>query len=345
MTRPTFISHRHADAEIAQTLRNYLVDWGIKDVFLSSYPQSGLKITGDLNNEIRDNLLRAKLVVLIFTHENQDWSWCAYECGLASEPKEGRTNLIIIQCTSDKPRILDHKYLVKLTQRDIVRFCHQIHKDDDIWPGVKALDSEVGDDDISRRAQSLLDDLTKAVPRYRREERSRWDCFSIEMDEEAISLLESLSWDDEAGQQKIHEIVVENASVHKDYGLPEYHFGYDSFPEGIKLDELVQRWRSRIPKSEAYPDGWIDATIKDLWLAATNRPAEATWHLFRSVWRQNKEWLTLSLSSAIRETDGRMTFRFYCYLVPGIVAESILRDAAEGGDRSEVVRLRNSKAS
>ena len=345
MSRFTFISHRHTDAEIAQALRNYLVDCGVKDVFLSSYPQSGPRIVGELDDEIRINLLRAKLVILFFPSSDQDWTWCAYECGLAGDPKGGRTNLAIFQCTDDRPHILDHKYLIKLNEIDITRFCQQIHKDENMWPGLRALGADISDIDISRRARGLLDDLEKAVPRYRREEKPRWDSFCVELVHDAVAELEELSWDDENEKSRICEIVAGQGCVSKSFGVPEYHFGYDALAEDTKLEELIERWRSRVPRDESYPDGWIDALAKDLWLAATNRPAEATWQLFRSVWRRNREWLTLALSSATRETDGRMFFRFFSYLVPDEVAELILASSKGKPERSRVVRLQSDRAS
>jgi hypothetical protein len=90
MTRPLlFISHRHADQPIADVLRKFVTDrsGGRIAVFQSSSAQADNPRVGrELQQELKEHLWEAGVVVLVYTSPEEDWSYCMWECGVATHP-------------------------------------------------------------------------------------------------------------------------------------------------------------------------------------------------------------------------------------------------------------------
>lgn len=78
-----FISHRHADRAIADTLRKFVQarTSGRISVYQSSSANAdGPKHGKNLSQELRQALWRAGAVILIYTNHEQNWSYCMWEC-------------------------------------------------------------------------------------------------------------------------------------------------------------------------------------------------------------------------------------------------------------------------
>jgi hypothetical protein len=103
-----FISHKHSDREIAETLARFVRNHtaGQVRVHLSSSPHfEGPRLGQPLSRELKDALAQAEAVILVFTTETEDWSYCMWECGVATDPRdEHRTSVVVLQCTGDEPK-------------------------------------------------------------------------------------------------------------------------------------------------------------------------------------------------------------------------------------------------
>ena len=85
MTHKIFVSHRHADRPIADVIVSALKNWAFNqdDIFYAS-EQSGAGniLIGDfVRRDICEAASECKLMILVFTAPDDDWSWCMYECG------------------------------------------------------------------------------------------------------------------------------------------------------------------------------------------------------------------------------------------------------------------------
>jgi len=80
-----FLSHRFADKPIADVIRRNLARWGFDDIY-----QAGPRLGDPLTDELRDVLEDVDLVILVYTVTDEEWSWCMWECGLATHPPTGR---------------------------------------------------------------------------------------------------------------------------------------------------------------------------------------------------------------------------------------------------------------
>jgi CBS domain-containing protein len=102
-----FVSHKHSDREIAETLGRFIRDRsaGNVRVHLSSSPDfEGPRFGQPLNAELKRALAESDLVILVYTTDTEDWSYCMWECGVATDPTdEHPTSVVVVQCTSDEP--------------------------------------------------------------------------------------------------------------------------------------------------------------------------------------------------------------------------------------------------
>ena len=84
-----FISHKHDDRKIAEELATFVrkKTLGQVNVYLSSNPRYlGPRQGKNLNDELKQALWEAKVVLLVYTSNDNDWSYCMWECGVATDP-------------------------------------------------------------------------------------------------------------------------------------------------------------------------------------------------------------------------------------------------------------------
>ena len=75
-----FVSHKHDDHALAETVKTTLEGLsGRIECFVSG---SDLSAGSDWNAEIRSQLAKSHLLILLFTEPSRNWDWCLYEAGL-----------------------------------------------------------------------------------------------------------------------------------------------------------------------------------------------------------------------------------------------------------------------
>jgi hypothetical protein len=67
-----FISHRHADARAAEGFKKKLSKIGGAQVYV--FVSEDIRAGEDWYKKIQDNLSHARLLLLLYTVEDQDWS-------------------------------------------------------------------------------------------------------------------------------------------------------------------------------------------------------------------------------------------------------------------------------
>ncbi len=125
MTAPlVFISHRHSDRAIGEALAQFLnrrSSGGVR-VHLSSSPGfEGPRLGRPLNEELKRALGASDLVVLIYTSETEDWSYCMWECGVATDPNDEKpTKVVVFQCGRQVPKPYDEYLRVDARNGDSI---------------------------------------------------------------------------------------------------------------------------------------------------------------------------------------------------------------------------------
>jgi hypothetical protein len=120
-----FISHKHSDREIAETVARFVKksSAGKVRVHLSSSPDfDGPRLGQPLNDQLKRALAAADAVILVFTSDTEDWSYCMWECGVATNPNDPRpTTVVVVQCTTDEPKVFKDQLRVDARNLDSVQ--------------------------------------------------------------------------------------------------------------------------------------------------------------------------------------------------------------------------------
>ena len=161
-----FISHKHTDHAIARVIADFIVDQsrGEVDVHLSSDAAfDGPRFGPNLNAQLRQTLWKTDALILVYTSgEDQDWSYCMWECGAAAHPESPDTTLIVFQCWRDVPKpFADDLRVNARSLTDLEGFTKQLLTDPRFFPRLgKALAPQVRPDTIEKEAKKLWETLT-----------------------------------------------------------------------------------------------------------------------------------------------------------------------------------------
>jgi len=135
-----FISHKHSDRDIAEAIARFVKNRtaGHVRVHLSSSPDfEGPRFGAPLNDELKRALGEADAVILVFTTDSEDWSYCMWECGVATDPGDDRpTAVVVVQCTSAEPKPFADQLRVDARNLDSVQgFVKALLTTNDVFAG------------------------------------------------------------------------------------------------------------------------------------------------------------------------------------------------------------------
>lgn len=122
-----FISHKHEDMDAAQLLHRKLELYGGDRVecFISEKIPYG----SDWFDQIRTNLARADVVLLLFTLTDASWDWPLYEVGLATNLEDSDSERCRIVCLyppyAQPPEPIKYAQAVKADQEGITDFLYR----------------------------------------------------------------------------------------------------------------------------------------------------------------------------------------------------------------------------
>ncbi|PWB54539.1 MAG: hypothetical protein C3F18_06670 [Nitrosomonadales bacterium] len=167
-----FISHKHADRQIATELRKFLDRWSRKEipVFQSSAPLAkGPRLGHALTEELKQALWDTGVVFLIYTTEDQDWSYCMWECGVATKPEAPQTRIIVLQCGAETPRVFEDQVRVDVRDRgDVLKLVKDYLTDPGFFPGAStAIAPKLYPDgpEVQEAATELHKKLSAVIPK------------------------------------------------------------------------------------------------------------------------------------------------------------------------------------
>ena len=124
----------------------------------------GPRFGRNLNQELCRALLDVQVLVLVYTSADEDWSYCMFECGVATDPQSPHTNIIVFQCGRDVPKPFEDQLRVDARRLDDIRkFTKAFFKDPTFFPdAMTALAPAFSDNQCDKAARELFDAL--AVP-------------------------------------------------------------------------------------------------------------------------------------------------------------------------------------
>ena len=278
-----FISHKHADAHIARVLANWIDDvtGGHVDVFLSSDSEFETpEIGADLDTELGRNLQRAGVVILLYTSDDHDWSYCTWECGVALNPGAADTRIVCIQCLADSPTILKSTLRVQAASEESVVAFARMFREPRFFPSVEQPASGLNDSRIVEKGEQLHRDLNARLPDAPLENWSAWPYLRLEF---PVIVIDALYEPEDADAQieEAHRVLTDVGRVLSWSASTPGFFGKQEILEGSSFGDLVANWRRLMPGSSG---DWLYTLAQQLVDGCSrNAPRIREWARFRPV--------------------------------------------------------------
>ena len=232
MPKPlVFISHRHADSAIASKVAELLREWTGNQVriYLSSDPDfEGPTPGSQLNDQLKRTLAESDVVLLTYTSDTEDWSYCMWECGIAIDPNDQKkTEVIVLQCGVDGPKPFGDRLRVNL--RDLVsirRFLTTFLTSTDLFATRTALTGFTDESpELKQFSDRMLKELHPLITDIgaRPEERATSPYVRLEIDGNDLTTLRQAALNDDVNSA--NRIVLDRARVVKH--RPDDLFGFE----------------------------------------------------------------------------------------------------------------------
>jgi hypothetical protein len=302
-----FISYRFADKEIADVIRRNLARWGFDDIYQARAPGAGPRVGESLSDELREVLDAVDLIILVYTFADEDWSWCMWECGLATRPRQSdATRVVVFRCTKyDSPRQFAQQVMVDADIEGVRNFTKQLHRNEDFFKGRPAYRPRLSDEDLEDLSNAFYEELKLVIPAGQREERYRWDRFTLKLEPPANRL--NLETNEDAACKLLQSELV----VTEPFGNALMHFGYANLEGGLRLSDLAERWIQETRDREDVSQNWIKELCLEIRRAINAYPAEPSWQKLDSVYLSRPYFPVLNHMRVL--PDGSMEFDVYFY--------------------------------
>lgn len=310
MKSKIFICHRHDEKKIAEVVNEHIQDWGInkKNIFISSNFESGGRIGSELNKELVTELTESNLLIFLYTHPIHDWSYCMWECGVATT-LERATKIIVFECAKEPPQVFDKDIRVKANKKDdIKKFTFQFHKDDNFFPGLPAFNTELTDKILNKRANRFYEALADVIPGGGYVETPLLLMIKLALGSEQVNRFNEYEKPDAAYDYLHDHLEIEEASS----DCPK-HFGRRTIIQNMHWSELVESWRDDA-KPLKYSDAWINDIYDEILKGLRNKKALPGGNILYSVSSDARKREYIPLVCLMREyPDGRTVFTVYLY--------------------------------
>ena len=283
-TRPLlFISHRHADRPIADVLRKFVTDrsGGRIAVFQSSSAQAkNPRVGRELQKELKEHLWAAGVVVLVFTSPEEDWSYCMWECGVATHPASPETKIIVLQCGPQSPSV--YADAVRVNTQDpvgIQKFTNDFLTSSDFFPDhdeAVAPGFAANGDEVQQAARHLHQALQEVVPSDP-EEGEDWATVPFLRLQLTFAEVDGIRKLDSARGARA---VLDAARVNEIDAEAKRLFGLGRVEQFAPFSRLVEAWQQGRPDESTR---WIDELSEQIRIGSHWRLPRLGWQLMKSV--------------------------------------------------------------
>jgi hypothetical protein len=278
-----FISHRHDDRDIALVLGQFFKDRcaGKVRVHLSSNPEfEGPRVGKNVNDALKRALAGCDVVVLVFTTETDDWSYCMWECGVATDPSDQKsTEVIVLQCGGTAPK--PYADQLRVDARDVglvTAFVKTMLADPDLFHGRGALTGFHPEaNELKSFAVELHTKLATVLPPLeppKLEERVASSQVRIDLDGAALEALRAAY--EKGDQSAVAEVIADQGKV-KDLHLASALFGFH-VGEATTVGTVLEEWS----KQHAGPARWFDSLAEQIATLVCGKYPVVKWAPYRT---------------------------------------------------------------
>lgn len=314
-TKPTlFISHKHVDSKIADVIRLFISErsGGHINVFQSSSAWADAPKAGrNLNKQLREVLWKTDVLILVYTHPDQDWSYCMWECGVATHPASPDTKIILFQCLDSSPALFNDQVNVNVFNlEDVRKFTNDFLTSPDFFPTLSApvTDFQSHSQEVMNAAENFFKELKQSLPPAQEELVEEWPAYPFLQLQIPLQQAEQVSKEWEAKAiQDAYEIIKSECEIITVDKYCEQLFGVPSFERGSRLKDLVAIWQEACPHSQSQ---WVDALCDQILAGVRWKFPKSEWKLLQSP---SGIWCAPMLNRVRRIGKQCMQFDIYFY--------------------------------
>jgi hypothetical protein len=278
-----FISHRHADQAIADVVRKFVTNHsgGRIEVFQSSSADATAPRVGrELRRELKESLWSARIVILIYTSPDEDWSYCMWECGVATHPQTPETKIVVLQCSSHPPSVYTDAVRVNAQDLiDIQKFTNDFLTTPDFFPGhgeAIAPGFSPNGEQVRQAAKELHRELSEVLPTDA-EEGEDWSTVPFLRLQLTYTEVDRIR---ELGNAEGSRSVQAAARVIEIDSEAKRLFGLGRIEQFAPFSRLIEAWQQGRPEE---PTKWVDELCEQVRVGSHWRMPRFGWQLMRSV--------------------------------------------------------------
>ena len=308
-TYEIFLSHRHDDKEVADIIRKHLNKWGFDNkIFQSSSPGHGVVPGGQIKEDIKEALRQVKLLILVYTQTDEDWSYCIWECGLATDLNDLKNRVIVFQFPRNKtPKPFEDEEVVKINESGVKDFVINFFTKDGFFLGKPAYKPDISNETLETYFDEFFQELKTIKIPGETEKRFRWDFFTLEISPDALAQIKGKN-ENEVDDRDLASL----CRVTDHFGEALKHFGYSSMEEDMTLADLIDRWQKKTADRPKINENWVSEVKREVFRAIENSPANPEWKNFNSVTYPGS-WFYPVVNLVRLKPEGSMEFIIYCY--------------------------------
>lgn len=332
-----FISHRHDDREIADLIRNFVTYLGGNEVVVyqtSSSDAQAPKIGRNVNRELMKALWKTDVLVLIYTRHDRDWDYCMWECGVATHSASEDTNVIVLQCGRQLPRVFADQVAVDVRDpAKLRRFVNAFLTDPDFFPGRNepVTRFQPNDANVGRAAETLYEDLQAIVRPDDDDQIEEWPAVPyLQLGLTASQVRQIVEEEDDQRARRTASTLLLDAAVLAADREAAALFGRPTLPANEPFSQI---FKHELRASET-PD-WLRSLADQVTRAAQWNYPTVRWSVMRSANENDHTWYSPVLTHVRRSPSKAMQFDVHFQRFadpPGAHAISIpLPDAAGPG--------------
>jgi hypothetical protein len=216
----------------------------------------------------------------VFTSPEEDWSYCMWECGVATHPASPETEIVVFQCGPQPPPVYTNA--VRVNAQDpvsIQKFVNEFLTSPDFFPDhseAVAPGFSANGDEVQQAARQLHEGLKDVVPREP-DSAEDWATVPFLRLQLTFAEVDGIRALDPASGARA---VLEAARVNEIDAEAKRLFGVGRVDQFAPFSQLVDAWQQGRPEA---PTRWIDELAEQLRVGSHWRYPRFRWQLLNSV--------------------------------------------------------------
>jgi hypothetical protein len=220
------------------------------------------------------------VVILIYTSPEEDWSYCMWECGVATHPQSPETKIIVLQCGNRPPSVYTDSVRINATDpTDIQKFTNDFLTSPDFFPNAgEAIAPGFAEngDEVQQAARQLSTTLGEVIPSDQ-DEGEDWATVPFLRLQLSFTEVDAIRKLDAAqGRKAVQDAV----RVREIDGEAKRLFGLGRVEPLSLFSQLVEAWQQGRTDDVT---GWVDELIEQVRIGSHWRFPRFRWQLMRSV--------------------------------------------------------------